>query len=258
AEAWLPGQAVGAALADVLLGHAEPGGRLPVTLPAAEADCPVLHALPRDSRLDYAEGLLIGYRGYDAAGITPMFPFGHGLGYTSWDYESLNGPAAVPDPRARAGGPVRGANTRGAPGRGGGPAKRGRAGGGAGPVRRQARRAGRGGRGHPAGARRGVRRVRRGSRAVVLAPGRVHGAGRAVLAGPAAIAHRPVRVRPRRSRRRDELHLVAVPVLEVGRVVIEATGVRGAGAAPQPPPLLRGLVRWPVHPLPARRVGGRG
>jgi beta-glucosidase len=91
--AWLPGQAIGEALADVLLGRAEPGGRLPVTLPAAEADCPVLHAQPNDGRLDYAEGLLIGYRGYDAAGIAPMFPFGHGLGYTTWDYDSLSGPA---------------------------------------------------------------------------------------------------------------------------------------------------------------------
>ena len=90
--AWLPGQAMGEALADVLLGHREPGGRLPVTLPVAEADCPVLHAQPHDDhRLDYAEGLLIGYRGYDAAGTAPMFPFGHGLGYTSWDYESLAG-----------------------------------------------------------------------------------------------------------------------------------------------------------------------
>jgi beta-glucosidase len=92
--AWLPGQAVGEALADVLLGHTEPGGRLPVTLPAAEADCPVLHARPHDGRLDYAEGLLIGYRGYDAAGTAPLFPFGHGLGYTSWDYESLTGTEA--------------------------------------------------------------------------------------------------------------------------------------------------------------------
>ena len=88
--AWLPGQAVGDALADVLLGDAEPGGRLPVTLPAAEADCPVLHAEPRDGLLCYEEGLLIGYRGYDAVGSTPRFPFGHGLGYTSWAYESLS------------------------------------------------------------------------------------------------------------------------------------------------------------------------
>ena len=115
--AWLPGQAVGEALADVLLGQAEPGGRLPVTLPAAEADCPVLHALPRDGRLDYAEGLLIGYRGYDAAGINPMFPFGHGLGYTSWDYESATGPAAALAPGADAEIRVRVRNTGARPGR---------------------------------------------------------------------------------------------------------------------------------------------
>ena len=88
--AWLPGQAMGDALADVLLGQAEPGGRLPVTIPADEADCPVLHAVPHDGQLSYHEGLLVGYRGYDAAGTTPHFPFGHGLGYTSWAYESLS------------------------------------------------------------------------------------------------------------------------------------------------------------------------
>jgi beta-glucosidase len=87
--AWLPGQAMGDALADVLLGHAEPGGRLPVTLPASEARCPVLHAVPSGGRLEYSEGLLIGYRGYDAAGTAPAFPFGAGLGYTTWAYESL-------------------------------------------------------------------------------------------------------------------------------------------------------------------------
>ncbi|HEX5188208.1 MAG TPA: glycoside hydrolase family 3 C-terminal domain-containing protein [Streptosporangiaceae bacterium] len=89
-QAWLPGQAMGEALADVLFGDAEPGGRLPVTLPAAEADCPVLHAAPADGVLAYDEGLLLGYRGYDAAGTTPLFAFGHGLGYTSWDYEAVH------------------------------------------------------------------------------------------------------------------------------------------------------------------------
>jgi beta-glucosidase len=94
--AWLPGQEFGNALADVLLGTAEPGGRLPVTLPAAEADCPVLHAVPgQDAILDYAEGLLIGYRGYDANGVTPRYPFGHGLGYTTWTYESIDCPPSV-------------------------------------------------------------------------------------------------------------------------------------------------------------------
>jgi len=87
--AWLPGQAMGDALADVLLGRAEPGGRLPVTLPAAEADCPVLHAEPDDGVLRYDEGLLIGYRAFDRAGAEPAFPFGHGLGYTSWALESM-------------------------------------------------------------------------------------------------------------------------------------------------------------------------
>ena len=97
--AWLPGQEMGTALADVLLGQAEPGGRLPVTLPAAEADCPVLHAVPAEGRLAYREGLLIGYRGYDRAGTTPRFPFGHGLGYTTWAYESAvaDEPVAAPD-----------------------------------------------------------------------------------------------------------------------------------------------------------------
>jgi beta-glucosidase len=97
--AWLPGQEMGTALADVLLGRAEPGGRLPVTLPAAEADCPVLHAVPAGGRLEYREGLLIGYRGYDRAGTKPRFPFGHGLGYTTWVYESAvaDAPVAAPD-----------------------------------------------------------------------------------------------------------------------------------------------------------------
>jgi beta-glucosidase len=97
--AWLPGQEMGAALADVLLGQAEPGGRLPVTLPAAEADCPVLHSVPAGGRLEYREGLLIGYRGYDRAGTKPRFPFGHGLGYTTWAYESAlaDAPVAAPD-----------------------------------------------------------------------------------------------------------------------------------------------------------------
>jgi beta-glucosidase len=94
--AWLPGQAFGTALADVLLGRSEPGGRLPVTMPAAESDSPVLHAVPAaDDTLRYSEGLLIGYRGYDAAGVTPKYAFGHGLGYTDWTYESISCPGEL-------------------------------------------------------------------------------------------------------------------------------------------------------------------
>jgi len=88
-QVWLPGQAMGEAIADVLLGVAEPGGRLPVTIPRREADCPVLGAEPNFGRLEYAEGLLMGYRGYDHAGTEPLFCFGHGLGYTDWEYVAL-------------------------------------------------------------------------------------------------------------------------------------------------------------------------
>ncbi|GAA2476700.1 beta-glucosidase family protein [Streptomyces gobitricini] len=86
---WFPGQEGGAALADVLLGTEEPGGRLPTTWPAALADAPVTEVTPTDGELHYTEGLFIGYPAWDRAGATPAYPFGHGLGYTTWEYESL-------------------------------------------------------------------------------------------------------------------------------------------------------------------------
>ncbi|MEV8313624.1 glycoside hydrolase family 3 C-terminal domain-containing protein [Streptomyces sp. NPDC059900] len=86
---WFPGQEAGAGLADVLLGQAEPGGRLPTTWGAALADAPVTHTRPQDGRLVYAEGLHIGYRAWLRAGRVPAYWFGHGLGYTTWSYESL-------------------------------------------------------------------------------------------------------------------------------------------------------------------------
>jgi beta-glucosidase len=88
-QVWFPGQAFGDALADVLVGAAEPGGRLPVSMPRAEVDSPVLDAHPQAGALTYGEGLLVGYRGYDRSGVEPLFCFGHGLGYTEWAYESL-------------------------------------------------------------------------------------------------------------------------------------------------------------------------
>ncbi|MFD9724497.1 beta-glucosidase [Streptomyces sp. NPDC059072] len=86
---WFPGQEGGAALADVLLGDKEPGGRLPTTWPARFADAPVTEVVPTEGRLEYTEGLFIGYRAYEARSVEPAFPFGHGLGYTDWAYESL-------------------------------------------------------------------------------------------------------------------------------------------------------------------------
>jgi beta-glucosidase len=89
--AWFPGQEFGNALADVLLGEAEPGGRLPVTWPDSEAGLPSTQ--PEDGVLSYEEGLAIGYR--DPA-RTALYPFGHGLGYTTWEFLAIE-----PDGRVR-------------------------------------------------------------------------------------------------------------------------------------------------------------
>lgn len=87
---WFPGQECGNALADVLLGRTEPSGRLPWTLPAAEADCPVPSITPGpDGRVHVTEGLHVGYRSWERLGRTPAAPFGHGLGWTTWEHESL-------------------------------------------------------------------------------------------------------------------------------------------------------------------------
>ncbi|TJZ55667.1 glycosyl hydrolase [Streptomyces piniterrae] len=88
---WFAGQEAGAALADVLLGTHEPGGRLPTTWPARLADAPVTRVTPADGELPYSEGLFIGYRAWQRPGTpAPAYAFGHGLGYTDWTYESLH------------------------------------------------------------------------------------------------------------------------------------------------------------------------
>jgi beta-glucosidase len=84
---WFPGQEFGNALGDVLTGSVEPGGRLPVTWPSSEEALPSVR--PVNGELPYDEGLLIGYRWYLATSHTPLFPFGHGLGYTTWAYEGM-------------------------------------------------------------------------------------------------------------------------------------------------------------------------
>ncbi|MCA2224960.1 beta-glucosidase [Nonomuraea aurantiaca] len=77
---WFPGQEYGNALADVLLGRVEPGGRLPTSWPVHEGDRAATQ--PVDGVLAYDEGAAIGYRGR----IEALYPFGHGLGYTTWEY----------------------------------------------------------------------------------------------------------------------------------------------------------------------------
>ncbi|WNV84381.1 glycoside hydrolase family 3 C-terminal domain-containing protein [Umezawaea sp. Da 62-37] len=86
---WFPGQEAGAALAAVLFGDAEPAGRLPTTWPARKDDAPVLDVDPVDGVLTYREGLFIGYRAWQGRQVRPAFWFGHGLGYTTWSYESV-------------------------------------------------------------------------------------------------------------------------------------------------------------------------
>ncbi|MBK3577880.1 glycoside hydrolase family 3 protein [Streptomyces sp. MBT65] len=93
--AWFPGQEFGNALADVLLGIAEPGGRLPTGWPVSEDGLPSTE--PIDGVLAYDEGLFIGYRGNGRTGYQPpRYAFGHGLGYTTWDYVSIDVPGDVP------------------------------------------------------------------------------------------------------------------------------------------------------------------
>jgi beta-glucosidase len=86
---WFGGQSYGTALADVLTGDAEPGGRLPTTWAAAQDDVPVLDVTPRDGVVRYAEGVHIGYRAWLRAGAEPAYPFGFGLGYTTWSYDAV-------------------------------------------------------------------------------------------------------------------------------------------------------------------------
>lgn len=86
--AWFPGQEFGHALADVLLGHVEPGGRLPMTWPASASD-PLPSTDTVDGVVRYDEGLHVGHRRYLRDGVEPAYWFGHGLGYTRWRFEDL-------------------------------------------------------------------------------------------------------------------------------------------------------------------------
>ena len=92
---WFGGQQMGEALADVLTGVAEPGGRLPTTWPARIDDVPVLDVTPVDGKLRYDEDIHVGYRAWLRANNEPAFPFGSGLGYTTWSLTDLAVTAAA-------------------------------------------------------------------------------------------------------------------------------------------------------------------
>ena len=107
-EMWYPGQEGGWATADLVLGYANPSGRLPVTFPANLEDAPARAAghperlapsqqppppsgtVPNAPRVIYSEGIAVGYRWYDQQHIEPLFPFGDGLSYTRFEYSGLS------------------------------------------------------------------------------------------------------------------------------------------------------------------------
>jgi beta-glucosidase len=88
---FMPGQENGNALAAVLVGDVNPSGRLPITFPNVENEVGFTPDMYPGVNLHaaYREELLVGYRWYNAKFVTPAFPFGHGLSYTSFDYSNL-------------------------------------------------------------------------------------------------------------------------------------------------------------------------
>ena len=129
-EMWYPGQEGGWATANLLLGRANPSGRLPVTFPVRLEDAPARAAghpervpvtaapgatggNPNPPAVEFSEGLAVGYRWYDQQEIQPLFPFGHGLSYTRFEYSDVevkrSGDGADVAFTVRNAGPVRGA-----------------------------------------------------------------------------------------------------------------------------------------------------
>lgn len=91
-EAWYPGEEDGNAVAAVLFGEVNPSGKLPITFPKKLADLPA--STPEqypgvNGEVHYSEGVFVGYRHFDTHNIQPLFPFGHGLSYTTFGYKNL-------------------------------------------------------------------------------------------------------------------------------------------------------------------------
>ncbi|HEX7508533.1 MAG TPA: glycoside hydrolase family 3 C-terminal domain-containing protein [Polyangia bacterium] len=90
-HAWFPGQEAGAALTDVLLGEVSPSGKLPVSFPKRVEDEPAFGNFPGTAgKVAYQDDVLVGYRWYDTRRIEPLFPFGHGLSYTTFAYRDMS------------------------------------------------------------------------------------------------------------------------------------------------------------------------
>lgn len=88
-QAWYQGQELGNSLYDVLVGNISPCGKLPVTFPRRLEDTPTFHNFPGENdKVVYGEGIWLGYRHYERARVQPLFPFGFGLSYTSFEYKN--------------------------------------------------------------------------------------------------------------------------------------------------------------------------
>jgi beta-glucosidase len=99
-QCWFGGEEMAPAVADVLTGVTEPGGRLPTSIPLRIEHSPSFDNFPGENgEIRYGEGLFMGYRGYEHRRLPVRFPFGHGLGYTSFDI----GPPQVSSPQFRRG-----------------------------------------------------------------------------------------------------------------------------------------------------------
>ncbi len=87
---WYLGQESGNTLVDILLGNKNPSGKLPTTFPRRIEDTPTYANYPgKNGAVHYREGIFVGYRHYDKQNIDPLFPFGHGLSYTTFEYSDL-------------------------------------------------------------------------------------------------------------------------------------------------------------------------
>jgi beta-glucosidase len=91
-QAWFPGQEGGTAVAEILFGTVNPSGRLPASFERRWQDNPAhdyYYPEPGTPRIVYEEGIFVGYRGYEKNGVAPLFPFGHGLSYTTFRYSNI-------------------------------------------------------------------------------------------------------------------------------------------------------------------------
>ncbi|HMN50041.1 MAG TPA: glycoside hydrolase family 3 C-terminal domain-containing protein [Ignavibacteriaceae bacterium] len=90
-EAWFAGEQAGNAIAEILLGEANPSGKLPITFPKRWEDCSAFNTYKKeDGTTRYEDGIYVGYRHFEKNKIEPLFPFGYGLSYTTFEYSGIN------------------------------------------------------------------------------------------------------------------------------------------------------------------------